>query len=310
MSNTKASVYDVITDRIIAELQKNRIPWRKPWVGIAGKASSKDCAVSYSTGKPYSLFNQILLPSVGEYATFKQVQAAGGRVNKGAKSHTVVFWKMLFEDEKDADGNAVINPLTGKPAVKKIPVLRYYQVFHLSDTTLSPKCENVNVGASGVDTFQAAEDVITDYIGREGVKYDSSVRDRAFYRPATDEVKVPSKLQFDSQAEFYSTIFHELTHSTGHKSRLNRFADDTKLAAFGSPDYSKEELVAEIGSAASLHRLGIETPDSFQNSTAYIQGWLTALSNDNRMLVGASSRAAKAVDLIFGCAPEPEPEQE
>ena len=121
--------------------------------------------------------------------------------------------------------------------------------------------------------------------------------DRAFYRPSTDEVVLPIRKQFMSTAEYYSTVFHELTHSTGHASRLNRL---TQAAFFGSEDYSKEELVAEIGAAALVNHVGLETSNSIRNSAAYIQNWLKVLRDDKRFIVSASGRAEKAVNLILG----------
>ena len=121
--------------------------------------------------------------------------------------------------------------------------------------------------------------------------------DKAFYRPSTDEVVLPIRKQFMSTAEYYSTVFHELTHSTGHASRLNRL---TQAAFFGSEDYSKEELVAEIGAAALVNHVGLETSNSIRNSAAYIQNWLKVLRDDKRFIVSASGRAEKAVNLILG----------
>ena len=117
------------------------------------------------------------------------------------------------------------------------------------------------------------------------------------YRPSTDEVVLPIRKQFMSTTEYYSTVFHELTHSTGHASRLNRL---TQAAFFGSEDYSKEELVAEIGAAALVNHVGLETSNSIRNSAAYIQNWLKVLRDDKRFIVSASGRAEKAVNLILG----------
>ena len=105
--------------------------------------------------------------------------------------------------------------------------------------------------------------------------------------------------QFAETAEYYSTAFHELTHSTGHHSRLNRLE---KFTFFGTEAYSKEELVAEIGAAALVNAAGLETASSFRNSTAYIQNWLSVLKNDKRFIVSAAGKAEKAVNLILGAA--------
>lgn len=276
-------IYAAVTDRIIAALEFGIIPWHQPWVG------GSRLAINYNTGKPYSLLNQMLLGKPGEWLTFKQCEAAGGKVRKGEKSSMVVFWKLIDQEDEE----------TGEK--KKIPFLRYYNVFHIS------QCEGVKSKQAEAaelpdvaEPIDAAHDVIYEYLGREGVTLTHVHGGRAFYRPSTDEVVLPLRSQFVSTADFYGTLFHELTHSTGHESRLNRFGKDGSVAAFGSEEYSKEELVAEIGSAALLNRLGIESDASFRNSAAYIQSWLKALKDDKRMIVSAAGRADKAVQLILG----------
>ncbi len=130
----------------------------------------------------------------------------------------------------------------------------------------------------------------------EGLALEHREGDAAFYQPMTDRIVLPLLSQFAEASEYYSTAFHELTHSTGHAKRLARL--DT-TANFGSENYSKEELVAEIGSAALVHHAGLETAGSFRNSTAYIQNWLQALKNDKRFIVSAASKADKAVSYIL-----------
>ena len=149
----------------------------------------------------------------------------------------------------------------------------------------------------GAEAIEEAQEIIYDYLGREGVKLTHTEGDRAFYKPSTDEVVLPIRKQFMSTAEYYSTVFHELTHSTGHASRLNRL---TSPAFFGSEAYSKEELVAEIGASALVNHVGLETSNSLRNNVAYIQNWLRVLKDDKRFIVSASGRAEKAVNLILG----------
>lgn len=272
-------IYQEITDRITAQLEQGVIPWHKPWI-ISGKA----CAISRSTGKPYSLLNQLILGKPGEYATFAQIKQEGGMVKRGAKAQFVVFWKWIEQEDKDNPGE-----------VKKIPFLRYFNVFHLDDCEgLQPKHETA--AAKPLEPDAAASAIITDYLARSGVKLEHQPGDRAFYRPSTDTVVLPQMEQFAELAEYYSTAFHELTHSTGHASRLNRL---TATAHFGNEEYSKEELVAEIGAAALVNHVGLETPSSFRNSAAYVQSWLKALQNDKRMIVSAAGQAEKACNLIL-----------
>lgn len=283
MAATKANVYDMVTTRIIAELEKGIIPWEKPWTGIRAGAYNR------VSKKPYSMINQMLLKHSGEYATFKQWQDLGGHIRQGEKSEIVCFWK-IFESKEP-------NPDTGEKEIVKIPLLRYYNVFHISQVDgvepLVP--EQLN---DEVEPIEAGDKIITDYITREHLNFIECKSNKAYYSPTSDTVVVPLKEQYSMINEYYSTTFHELTHSTGHKNRLNRLQSGA-VAAFGSENYSKEELVAEIGSASLMNMLGIETTKTFRNSTAYIQNWLQVLRNDNKFIVSASSKAEKAVNYIL-----------
>ena len=271
-------IYNEVTTRIIAQMEEGGIPWQKPWV-----ANGK--AISRSTGKPYSLLNQMLLGRPGEYLTFKQCQEAGGKVKKGEKASMVVFWKFIEQEDEE----------TGEK--KEVPFLRYYNVFHIDQCEgITAKHTTETVFPDGAATLEAAQEIIYDYLGREGVKLSHEEGDRAFYRPATDEVVLPIRKQFISTAEYYSTVFHELTHSTGHPKRLNRLS---KPSFFGTEDYSKEELVAEIGAATLVNHVGLENSSSFRNNAAYLQNWLKVLMDDKRFIVSAAGRAEKAVNLIL-----------
>ena len=269
-------LYQHITDRIVSELEAGTAPWQRPWVGSR-------FAISHVTGKPYSIMNQMLLEQPGEHVTFNQVLAEGGHVRKGEKSKIVVFWKWL--DSKDEQ--------TGE--IQQVPFLRYYSVFHLD------QCEGITAKHSAMVEHPAeadatAEAIIADYVSREGVGLEYQEGDAAYYQPSLDRIVLPKLSQFTETAEFYSTAFHEMVHSTGHMKRLARL-DAT--AHFGSEVYSKEELVAEIGSAALVHHVGLETEGSFRNSAAYIQNWLLVLKNDKRFIVSAAGKAEKAVNFIL-----------
>ena len=271
-------IYQTVTDRIISALEAGTVPWRMPWLG-----GSAGC-VSYASGRPYSLLNHLLLGGVsGEYVTFEQAKRAGGFVRSGEKSKLVVFWKP-FE---------TVNEETGE--VETHFCLRYYHVFHLIQCEgIRPRWETVPAAVLQPDA--AAELIIHDYITRSGVRFTATRSNQAFYRPSTDEVVVPELTQYTELSEYYSTAFHELTHSTGHPSRLNRITD---TASFGSQAYSKEELCAELGAAFLLNRCGLETKGSITNNAAYLAGWLKALKNDKRLLVHAAGAAEKAVSFIL-----------
>lgn len=276
------SVYEMVTDRIIDQLEHGVIPWRKPWTGVSSGAYNR------ITKRPYSLLNQILLKHQNEYATFKQWSSLGGKIKKGSKSEIVVFWKIQPIEEVKEDGTKEI---------KNIPFLRYYQVFHISCVEGVEPLKREEL--TELEPIENAEQIINDYVGREGLSFTATMTDEAYYSPIRDAVVVPCKKQYIDINEYYSTVFHELTHSTGHKTRLDRLDSGLKIASFGSEDYSKEELTAEIGSASILNLLGIETPKTFKNSAAYIQNWLSVLKNDNRFIVSASSKAEKAVKYIL-----------
>ena len=271
-------IYSAVTDRIIQQMEQGILPWAKPWGGITGGAYSG------TTGKPYSLLNQMLLNKPGAYYTFNQIHKLGGSVLKGEKSQMVVFWKQIPVKEQDS--------LTGEVKENLIPMLRYYNVFHID------QCEGItrtNVTEEQLHTDEDADSIISAYLDRSGVALIQRVSDEAYYSPSKDCVVLPLPEQFKSMEERYSTAFHELAHSTGHQSRLDRLR---ATARFGNESYSKEELVAEITATALMNYVGLETKGSFRNSTAYIQSWLTALRNDKRMIVSASGAASKAFHFI------------
>ncbi len=277
------SVYEMVTERIINQLEKGIIPWRKPWTGIRNGAYNR------ISKKSYSLLNQMLLKHEGEYATFKQWESLGGHVRKGEKSEIVVFWKIQPIEETKEDGTK---------ETKQIPILRYFNVFHISQVDgVEPLTKD---DLKTIEPIEKAESVLHDYWNREGIEVKHIGGDEAYYSPSRDLIRLPLFDQFTDANEYYSTAFHESIHSTMKESRCNRAEDRKgKLVAFGSNDYSKEELIAEIGSASLMNIIGIETSKTFQNSTAYIQSWLSVLRNDVKFIVSASSKAEKAVDYIL-----------
>ena len=276
----KKDVYEMVTDRIIEQLEQGVIPWEKPWGGVI------DGAYNRISKKPYSLLNQMLLQHSGEYATFKQWSELGGHIRKGEKSEIVVFWKLQPYEDENADGEKII---------KQIPLLRYYNVFHVSQVDgVEPK----EIDLNEFEPIEEAERIKTEYMTREHLRILEKLTDKAFYSPAFDYIQVPCKEQYQNVEEFYSTLFHEMVHSTGYKTRLDR--EDVKdCMYFGSKNYSKEELTAELGSAFLVNLLGIETEKSFRNSSAYIQGWLGKLRGDKKFIISASSKAEKAVKYIL-----------
>ena len=294
----KVDAYQMVTDRICAMLEQGYIPWDKPW------AMANTCGWSGHDGHAYSLLNQFLLADpekkykdweeltkdiAGEWVTFKQAIDRGGCVRKGEHGRRIVFFQMIEKKKKDA---------VLEEDKEFFPYLTSYTVFKVSQCDGIEQKFHKDAGTLyDFNANQTADEVATGYIYREGIKFGTKHCNKACYNPQTDTVLLPLPEQFANNAEYYSTLFHELTHSTGHPKRLNRI---TQTAAFGDDEYSAEELVAEIGSASIMATLGIENESTFRNSTAYVQNWLKALKNDKKLIVSASAKAEKAIKLILG----------
>ena len=300
--------YEVITEQIIAKLNEGKIPWVKPWHQAATGWECENMnfmfpAYSFSNGKKYNFLNQMILDfAPGEYATFDQVKKAGGKVKKGEKAQIVCGWIVEDKVQKDADGKEILDD-DGEPIKKKTFALRYYRVFNILTQVEGVKPKHnwtyrENEG-SDLEPVKEAEEIIQNYINSaDAPEFRTEAGSRAYYSPAQDLVVVPLMSQYDDIAEYYSTAFHELTHSTLKETRCNR-KQTGKLAAFGSEEYSKEELVAEIGSCFLSNTAGLSSEASFRNSVGYLQGWLKALKNDPKMIVTASAQAEKAAEYIL-----------
>ena len=274
------SVYEIVTERIVGEMEKGIIPWHKPWKGGASKFNRV-------SKKGYSWLNSMMLPYAGEYASLKQWNDLGGSIKAGEHGFIVCYWNWLDRPTGAVDVN-------GDPIMKHIPFLKYYRVWHISQVDgVDPLPEDK---LNDIVEVESAEDIKNTYFDREACRLFVECQDEAYYRPSDDTVHVPLPGQFGSGEEYYATLFHEMTHSTGHKSRLDRLTD---IAAFGSLTYSKEELVAEMGSAMLSSVAGLDIEKTIKNSVAYLQGWLSALKNDPKMIVSAAGKAEKAVEYIL-----------
>lgn len=312
IKSEKKNVYQIVTDRIIEEMNKGIIPWHKPWV-FADHADDIDLrtvAINYVTRKPYSMLNQMLLGfRAGEYMTREKAKELGGSIKKDAESGIVVFWKQMTYVEKPKEGEQPETEEEGEETtqgkIHTIPVLRYYRVYHLDDIEGIPSKYGTEVEkpkVQTVDPIDAAEDLMWQYVLREEklTFQCDKPSNKAYYSPSSDTVVVPQISQYKVIEEFYSTAFHELTHSTLPVYRCNR-SKENRDANFGSEDYSREELVAEMGSAMLCQIAGLNCERAFKNTVAYLQSWLSALKNDPKMIVWAASRAEKAAKYIqFG----------
>jgi antirestriction protein ArdC len=286
----KDQVFELITNRICDLLEKGTIPWLKTWAGGEGIPQN------LISRKPYRGVNVFLLSSLcfesPYFLTFKQAKELGGFVKAGEKACPVIFWKWL--EKQDPEGESVDE---NGNRISRIPMLRYYSVFNVSQTEGIPsdKIPPSGTTENSFNPVQAAQSIV-DGMPHKPLILNSEAR--AYYRPSTDLVNVPRPNLFHVPEEYYSTLFHELTHSTGHESRLNR-KSITEINSFGSHEYSKEELVEEIGAAYLSAQCGI-VESTIQNSAAYISGWLKRLRNDNKFVVQAAAQAQKASDYILG----------
>ena len=237
------SIYDIVTDKIIKSLEAGIVPWRRTWKGAM-------LPLNFQTKKPYRGINILLLLLAGGttpyFLTFNQIKNLGGLVKAGAKSEIIVFWNWM--DRTNKDGEEVEQPF-----------LRYYRVFNLDQTT-GIDYKNPYEQINSFNCIQQADEIVVGYTAGPSI-IDSKVQ-VASYSPDSDRVQMPLKLSFNSEAEYYAVLFHELVHSTGHKDRLNR-PGVVDLISFGSDNYSKEELVAEIGASFLCNFSGVEErPDA------------------------------------------------
>lgn len=290
------NVYQVITDRILQKLQQGVVPWRMPWAN--GEAGVPKNLVS---GKPYRGVNIFLLSaqrfSSPYFLTYKQATERGGNVRKGEHGTPVVFWKVGKKDNVSAEDR--------KKGKGNYFILRYYTVFNVG------QCEGIEAPTPTVapkvfSPIQECERVVESYTNGPMVSHGGG---RACYIPTMDRIEMPEQVSFHSPEEYYSTRFHEMVHSTGHKDRLAR-EGITNPIKFASHDYSFEELVAECGAAFLCGYAGIEN-HTLDNSVAYIQHWSAKLRSEPKWIVDAASKASKAADLIRGVkAPTSEESEE
>jgi antirestriction protein ArdC len=236
--------------------------------------------------KPYRGLNVFLLASQGfasrYWLTFNQANKLGGRIKRGEHSSLVTFWH-IGDERLDAEGK------TTRPFL-----LRYYRVFNLCQTEGIAEKLGLGEAPRPVASIEQCEAIVAAMPNAPRMEQSNA----AWYRPSTDTVGMPARGLFSSTEEYYSTLFHELTHSTGHASRIGREGIEI-LNTFGSESYSREELIAEMGAAMLCGVTGI-APATLQNSAAYLKTWIERLKSDSRLLISAASAAQKAADYIRG----------
>jgi antirestriction protein ArdC len=275
------NTYQIITEKIIEQLEKGVVPWRKPWRTILPQ--------NLISRREYRGINSILLNSLPfehpYFLTFKQARGLGGFVRRGEKGLPVVFWRFIEEEETK----------------EKFPLLRYYTVFNVS------QCDGISVPVVAARRFNPIEECDKTISGMPHCPAVEFGGNQAFYVPSRDLIQMPVRERFSEAEEFYATIFHELVHSTGHVSRLNRKGINESGVGFGSQTYSQEELVAEIGASFLNAKAGI-VGRTIENSASYIANWLSALRSDKRMVIVAAGAAQRAADYILNAQTSTEAE--
>lgn len=288
-------IYQTITDLICEQIAQGVAPWNKPRLTVDLGAGSQNRAINMVSKKPYEGINALILGcspyNVPIFLTFNQAKDLGGTVRRGAKSLPVVFWQKLKTD-KDSGAEKAGAPF----------VLRYYSVFNVMETDLDYSAFLAPKPAEAEPTeakkIPSCEAIIEGYAGRPLLVHHD--QEQMFYSPGMDIVNMPDQARFDEEpARYYHVFFHELIHSTGHGSRLDR-EGIVGVAGFGSPTYSKEELTAELGAAFLSSVAGIDTPDLITNSAAYLENWLSVLKADKKFLFTAAASASKATKYILG----------
>ena len=281
-------IYQEVTNQILSYLEEGVAPWRNPIAQGSGDGWPKNLL----SGNRYRGINVLLLAmkswaqgyASDYWVTYKQAKSRGGQVRRGEQGTLVTFWKMYESKDKE----------TGEPTT--LPVLRHYTAFNLQqvDGLKAPECDDA--AREEFVPLTEAERIVAAYTDPPSINHDGG--QRAFYRIRSDSVHMPEPQRFDRAENYYATLFHELSHSTGASKRLDRGIDQDP-APFGSPEYNREELVAELSASFICAASGI-SPPTIEQSASYLQGWIKVLKGDKRLIVSAAGAAQKSADWILG----------
>ena len=273
----RVDIHQIVTDQIIAKLEAGTKDWKKSWATMAGGLPLRE------NGQPYKGINVLILMIQGRanpnWLTYKKAAELKGQVRSGEKGTKVVFFKSLTVEDK----------VSGED--KSIPMIRSFTVFNAEQidglpARYYPKAEDRNAEPrlDDADAYIAATGAVIAHGGG-----------RAFYAPSRDSIQLPDFESFDDPVAYYGTALHELIHWTGHESRLDR---DLKTG-YGTKDYAREELVAELGAAFAAATMGIET-EVRDDHAEYLASWLKVLKEDKKAIFKAAAAAQKAVDYLDG----------
>jgi antirestriction protein ArdC len=315
---SNAEVYQKITDRMIAQLEQGTIPWQRPWTAANGGGRPR----SMTTRQAYKGINHLLLAVEGQdkgysspwWGTYNQIAEKAGMVRRtgprthreywaspdgtrrgvreGEKGTQIILWKSGIRKERDE--------ATGEVTERKVLLARLFYVWNAEQAEQLPGRYYPDRAPAGepVDEIRDAQEVLDGYVNQPGgPAFEHVEQDRAYYSGKTDKITMPLRSQFKTSEGYYSTAFHEAGHSTGHPSRDNRDGI-ANFDHFGSGRYGREELVAQMTSAMLQAETGIETPEEWDSSAAYVQSWLTAVKDDAKLIPQAAAAAQRAVERI------------
>ncbi|MCW9718529.1 ArdC family protein [Avibacterium sp. 21-599] len=302
-STQKTDIYQEITDRIITALESGTAPWLKPWSNPEGNLGLPCNAVS---GRFYQGVNILLLWIAADengyqqskWITARAANKLGGYVRKGEKATIVASYCPIEREKCDDEGNPILDE-EGNPEMEQFAVLKRYPVFNIE------QCEGLPSNLFNTEIDSASNDEMKRYhiyadirkiIDGMSLNVEMKPSPQAFYQPTADRIVIPEMKQFDSEQGFYSVLLHEMTHATGHISRLNREGVASGKSKFGNKIYAFEELIAEMGGAFLCAHLGF---NQVPQNAAYIQSWLKILKEDNRAILKASGFARKACEYML-----------
>lgn len=285
-------IFKIVTDKILDLLEQNEtLTWVKSWT-----TPYQGIPRNFATGHEYRGFNRFIASLLFEspyFMTYKQITEKGGKVTKGAKGLPITYWNWLHLDETGKKINDY-KGMSDDRVAESIPFLRYFTVFNEKDIEgiEFPKPDTTELPV--VEKIEKCEQLV----GRHNcLRIKHKDLSGAYYVPTLDYINILPIEHFNNAESYYCVLFHEMAHWTGHSTRLDRFKNE-RPAAFGSADYSQEELVAEMTASFLCEHTGISTEKLTENSAAYIKNWLGSLKSDPAMLVRAGTQAQKAFDYI------------
>jgi antirestriction protein ArdC len=281
-----SKVHQILTDKVLAMIDGGVAPWKRPW-RAAGRPRN-------IRGTNYHGINYFMLSMVAEmngwsnvWMTFNQIKEKGGTIKEDQKKNgtCAYFFKMLERE----------NAITGDME-NSHPIFRFFLVFNLDQVDgIIVKGVNDQTGTVHAE-LPAPQSIVDGYQNAPEIRFGGGA---AYYQPVTDKVTMPLLSAFHTAEQYYATMFHELAHSTGHLTRLNR-KEIMDPVGYASHEYSLEELVAELTSVYLCDECGITNNRTLENSAAYLANWYSALKNDPKMFATAAARAQKAATHILG----------